>query len=219
VPSQPTTNIAIGPRVEWHQVEAYNPSGEFPIFVVTTNAHDEAGFRKIVEYYRTRLGYGEKAAAAGMNIEFFPENQPPPQSLVDYLKGIGDEDSRDDAQLAEYSCNNTNGYEDLAVYLDEDKKLSVDGAHLTELLSHKTLDLCHVVVRVDVLTRPVIEEVAAYYENRYQHPTELTTYFTTSNAKWRKYPRVYPAKVPKEIGMVYSRTEGKVEIVEGSKFK
>lgn len=200
--------------MSWKQIDEWRPSAIEARFVVKTNAKNEVEFYRITEEYRIKA-----AGSYAFTIGFFPDTVPNPLPLAQYISGNSDDDSWDDNEIAQYDCNlSGKGYLDL--YQETPKALPVSGIEATELYTSEVIDLHNAVVRVNSYEQSALAKVAEYYEAAYSHPKGLTIYFTTTTTKWRKYPRVYPASIPPEIGMVYSRNgSAPGEFVEGNKFQ
>jgi hypothetical protein len=167
--------------------------------------------------------YKSKAAGStlrGFDIDFFPLSAPNPEKLATYLNVHDDRpddasDTWDDNEIARYEDSGDH----VEIYLAAPKPLPIPGVNAVELYPSQVLNTKSVVVRVDSLAQSSLQKVVDYYEQTYNHPEGLTVYFTASDTKWRKYPRVYPRNVPTEVPMVYSRYKDMARFMPGAQFK
>jgi hypothetical protein len=179
--------------------------------VARTAAKIEAEFNAVIQSIKQQY-----PGTPNFDVDFISEETPKPPSVTDMMKA-GDSDKRYDAYDATVIARFDGGK--LDIYSDRVKALPIEGVHAIELYPSQVLNLYSVVVRVDKSDQVSLKRVADFYESLYGRPEGLTMYFTTSDAKWNEYPRVYPASVPKEIFMVYSRFHNSGEFVAGSKFQ
>jgi hypothetical protein len=197
--------------VKWEIIDQWKPSGVFARYMVRTAAKTEAEFRFVIQSIKQQY-----PDASNFDVDFISEGTPKPPSLTEMINA-GDKDKRYDAYDATVIARFDG--DKLDIYSDRANALPIEGVHAVELYPSQVLNLYSVVVRVDKSDQVSLKKVADFYENLYGRPEGLTIYFTTSETKWDEYPRVYPASVPKEIVMVYSRYHNGGEFVAGSKFK
>lgn len=218
--TSPTTTTRIEePDPDWKEIEIHRPSSVYARVVVKTDAEREGQFRQIVQFYRHKL-----SALHSFDIDFLPMDAPDPPPLARLLSTEADEvyEAYDDKLIGNYTCNTSNGLDELRVYRESPKPLSIQGVRATELYADRTLNLPYyrVLVRVADVKPDTLRRVADHYERADNRPDTLVIYFVTTDRKWPKYPRVHPARMPKPIDMVYERISPKpARFVKGSQFK